>query len=73
MIYLSGNVYFEESASDPLFNFPNKENQKIIKLERQVEIFDPINRIWEPLLLRGDIKILKIRKFPSKLSNDSKC
>lgn len=57
MVYLTGNISYDLPANDNLFNFRSNNNKNIIKLERFVEIFDPINEIWEPLLLRGIKKI----------------
>jgi hypothetical protein len=56
MIFLNGNITYANPAFDYLFSFPdiNNTNLNYIKIERLVEIFDPINEIWEPLILRGN-------------------
>jgi hypothetical protein len=54
MIFITGNITYVNSAIDNLFEFPYKNvKTNFIRIERFVEIFDPINEIWEPLILRG--------------------
>ena len=55
MIYLTGKITFINPAIDNLFVFPDIGNKNYVKIERLVEIFDPLNEIWEPLILRGII------------------
>jgi len=57
MIYLTGNITFANPAVDNLFFFPEIDKTNYVKIERLVEIYDPINEIWEPLILRGNINI----------------
>lgn len=57
MIYLTGNINYSIPAVDNLFFFPDVEKTNFVKIERLVEVFDPINEIWEPLILRGNKNI----------------
>lgn len=55
-IYINGKAIINESANDSIFMPVLKEYSevKFMKIERKVEIYDPISKMWEPLILRGN-------------------
>jgi hypothetical protein len=50
-VFMNGNPIYSEAASDNIF--ANILSLKFLKVERKVEIYDPIAKLWEPLILRG--------------------
>ena len=41
-----------------------------MKIERKVEIYDPIAKIWEPLILRGKLLLEKIINLHKIIGNN---
>ncbi len=52
--FINGKAIINRSANDSIFRNILKAEEKFMKVERKVEIYDPIAKIWEPLILRGN-------------------